>query len=67
MLLVPVIVVALVRGSAQFSVPRLIELYQCIVRAFRRCKKACGFVAANFTHAQLWPAPNRSIRIAGNS
>jgi hypothetical protein len=67
MLLVPVIVVSLARGSAQFLVLRVMELYQRIVRSFQRCKKAYGFVAANFTHAQLRPPPDRSIRMAGNS
>jgi hypothetical protein len=46
MLLLPVIVVAAARGSAQPSALRVTELYQGLVRAFQRCGKAyelrCG-------------------------
>ena len=39
MLLLPVIVVAAARGSAQLSALRVIELYQGLVRPFQRCGK----------------------------
>ena len=46
MLLLPVIVVAAARGSAQLSALRVIELYQGLVRPFQRCGKGyelrCG-------------------------
>jgi len=39
MLLLPVIVIAAARGSAQPSALRVIEVYQGLVRAFQRCGK----------------------------